>query len=74
MSKHSYRVERHMLGDKPYAPGDARELEPGEAAHMVRTGALTDLGPVKAEAEPKAEKAEAKPKNKADAPVENKST
>lgn len=74
MAKHSYRVERHMIGDKPYAPGDTRELTPAEAAQMVRVGSLTDLGPAKAaEAEAVAEKAEPKPKNKAEPKVENKS-
>ena len=69
MAKHSYRVERHMVGDQSYVPGDKRELEPSEAAHMVASGALTDLGPVKAEkAEPPvSNKAEPKASNKKDA-------
>lgn len=73
MAKHLYRVERHIIGDKPYAPGDTRELTPGEAANMVRVGTLTDLGPVKAEGEASGEKAAPKVKNKAALPVENKS-
>jgi len=66
MAKHTYRVERHMIGDKPYAPGDTRDLTPAEAAQMVKVGALTDLGPAKAE------KAEAEAENKAEPEVENK--
>lgn len=66
MTKHIYRVERHMLGDRPFAPGDKRELLPGDAAHLVKSGVLTDLGPVKNK------KAPAKPSGKASKPHSNK--
>lgn len=65
MTQHRFRVERHMQGDKPYLPGDERNLNPGEAAHMVRSGALTDLGPI-------VEKADAPVENKAEPALDNK--
>jgi hypothetical protein len=49
--KHTYRVLRQMTGDKPYLPGDTRDLTPAEAKHLVALGVLKDLGPVKTEAE-----------------------
>lgn len=81
MAKHTYRVERPMIGDRPYAPGETRELTQAEAANMVRVGALTDLGPAAAseprDPEPSADgqakgKAAPKGRNKAEPPVENK--
>ncbi|SNS53340.1 hypothetical protein SAMN06295912_108124 [Sphingomonas laterariae] len=65
-AKHNYRVLREMDGDKPYAAGDPRELDPNDAAHLVRLGVLEDLGPVEEKAEPDpANKADAAPANKA---------
>jgi hypothetical protein len=47
--KHTYRVLRQMTGDKPYLPGDTRELTPADAKHLVLLGVLEDLGPVAVE-------------------------
>lgn len=48
-----YEVLRHHHGDKPYVPGDTREAAAFEVDHLVRSGVLK-------------EKAEDKPKNKAE--------
>jgi hypothetical protein len=60
MADHRYKVLRHMVGDQAYEPGDERVLNPADAAHLVASGAVKDLGPVKEKAEADA------PKNKAE--------
>lgn len=66
--KHKYKVNRHMLGDIAYAPGDSRHLPPAEAAALVATGALTDLGPAPA-AEDTETKIDPALNNKVDPPL-----
>ncbi|RVL53949.1 hypothetical protein [Sinorhizobium meliloti] len=60
-----FKVLRQHLGDKMYMPGDVREADQHEVAHLVDRGVLAPEG-TKADA-PKANKAEkAAPKNKAE--------
>ena len=39
-----FRVNREMTGDQAYAEGDPRDLLAIDAAHLVRSGALTPVG------------------------------
>lgn len=56
-----YTVLRRHDGDKPYHPGDSRELSSTDAAHLVKLGVLAE-----AKAEPASKnKAEPKAANKA---------
>lgn len=48
-----YEVIRQHQGDKFYMPGDERDASPADVSHLVRSGILK-------------EKAEGKPKNKAE--------
>lgn len=52
-----YEVLRHHHGDRSYEPGDIREAYAHDVAHLVESGVLK-------------EKAEAKPKNKAEGRAE----
>jgi len=54
-----FEVLRQHLGDKQYMPGDERDANEGDVAHLVKAGVLKR----KAEAAPK-NKAEPAPKNK----------
>lgn len=56
----TYEVVRQHLGDKNYFPGDTREAEPADVAHLVPHIL-----------QPKVKK-EPKPKNKAEPSVDNK--
>lgn len=56
--KNAYKVLRRHEGDRFYEEGDTREGTAAELGHLV-PNVLELIGPVKAE------KAEAKPKNKA---------
>ncbi len=61
-----FTVKRQHLGDRMYMPGETREAEPRDVAHLVDNGVL-------APAEAKAEaKAEAPVRNKAATAPENK--
>lgn len=60
-NKVTYDVKREHYGDKAYAAGDTRELDPNEARRLVDLGVLVEAKPVKG-AEAKAEKS---PANKA---------
>lgn len=74
MADHRYKVLRHLVGDKAYAPGDVRIANPGDVAHLVPR-ALEDLGPVKAakaETAPANKAERAAPSNKATKPADNK--
>lgn len=57
-----FKVIRQHFGDKLYMPGDTREADARDVAHLVENGVLE---PVKA-------KAEATAKNKAEPAVQNK--
>lgn len=57
-----FKVIRQHYGDKLYMPGDRREADGRDVAHLVENGVLE---PVKA-------KAEAPTKNKAEPAVQNK--
>jgi hypothetical protein len=61
----TYRVIRQHFGDRMYMPGDTREAEPRDVAHLVEGGTLE---PVKTKAEPAAPRNKAEPaaRNKAD--------
>lgn len=60
----TYEVIRQHLGDRLYMPGDVREVNQGDVAHLVANGVLK---PVRAKAGPApANKAAPKPQNKAD--------
>lgn len=62
----TYRVLRQMDGDRPYKPGETRQLSEADAAHLVRLGVLVE---VKAESEPSSmNKVELAPANKARPP------
>lgn len=56
----NYRVERQHFGDKLYMPGDEREANAGDVAHLVDAGVLVEV------------KAAAAVKNKAEPAVKNK--
>ena len=60
-NKVTYDVKREHYGDKAYATGDTRELDPNEAKRLIDLGVLVEAKPAKA-TEAKAEKA---PANKA---------
>lgn len=61
MAVEKYQVIRQHLGDKLYMPGDEREANVGDVAHLVRNGVL------KRKAEPASKnKAEKAPQNKGD--------
>lgn len=62
MADQTYKVLREHHGDKPYAPGDSRELAPSDAKHLVDLGVLEEA---------KAKKAPAA-KNKAEPPHSDK--
>lgn len=40
MADETYRVARHHLGDKDYAPGDSRTADPNAVAHLIEKGVL----------------------------------
>lgn len=40
--KRTYDVKRQHLGDKLYAEGDERELDPNEAERLVQLGVLEE--------------------------------
>lgn len=61
----TYTVLREHEGDRYYRAGDARELDPASAAHLVRLGVLTPAAP-----EP--EKTEPPVKTKVDPPAKEK--
>ncbi len=61
MAKVTYDVKREHYGDKAYATGDTRELDPNEAKRLVELGVLAEQKPAKSP-ETKAAKA---PSNKA---------
>lgn len=65
-----YKVQRRHLGDKTYRPGDEREADPREVAHLVERGVLKAVRE-KAE-EPEAKDAGPAPRNKAVRAPENK--
>lgn len=58
-----YTVTRHLVGDRDYKPGDVREADPNDVAHLVRSGVLV----------PMTEKAAPRPRNKARGVPKNKS-
>lgn len=58
-----YQVLRRHLGDKDYYPGDEREAEPRDVAHLVERGILKAVREKAPEPEAKAEGAA--PENKA---------
>lgn len=58
----TFRVLRHMEGDKSFAPGDTRELSEADAARLVASGALEA---VKATTAPANKALAAAPANKA---------
>ncbi|MGN8113285.1 hypothetical protein [Labrys sp. 22185] len=53
-----FTVKRQHQGDKFYMPGDEREADPADVAHLLRSGVLSKAKPA--------------PKNKAEAPLANK--
>ena len=55
-----FQVVRQHLGDKMYMPGDEREASEADVRHLIDNGVLK-------------RKAEPKPANKAEPPVQNKS-
>lgn len=57
----TYAVNRKHYGDRTYVPGDVREANEADVAHLVRNGVLT----LKAE-KPVDNKAASKLRNKAD--------
>lgn len=59
-----YRVARQVLFDRLYHEGEAYEADPRTVAHLVERGVLQELD-APAEVPPK-NKADPKPKNKAD--------
>lgn len=61
-----YLVKREHIGDKLYVPGDTREAEPADVAHLVRLGVLEG-------GDDATKAAGAAPANKAEAPQKNKS-
>lgn len=54
MAMKSYKVLRHMVGDKPYVPGDLREMDEHDARHLVERGSLVLLDSNEAKADLKA--------------------
>ncbi len=73
MTKTTYRVLRQHLGDRMYQPGEEREAEAADVAHLVASGVLGEgNGAGKAEkAEPVEDEPARRGKAKAGAP-ENK--
>lgn len=61
MTKKKYAVLRRHLGDKMYEPGDEREVNEGDVAHLVAKGVLAEK-----KAKASKDKAEPKAKNKAE--------
>lgn len=55
----TFKVVRQHLGDRMYMPGEQREAEPSDVAHLVRSGALAKMD------EAPENKAEPAPQNKA---------
>lgn len=68
-----FRVIRQHLGDRMYMPGDTREADPKEVAHLVAGGVIEPVKERAAGAAPEGAKRAAPTPNKAAAPPENKS-
>lgn len=47
-----YRVLRHMIGDRPYVPGDIRDLGDISAAPLLASGAIEPIFEAKIAPEP----------------------
>ncbi|UWQ16151.1 hypothetical protein [Jannaschia sp. M317] len=58
-----FEVLRHHEGDRSYVPGDLRDAQEGDVAHLVASGVLRPAGKAAQAAANKAVKAA--PKNKA---------
>jgi hypothetical protein len=59
-----FKVLRHHLGDKQYAPGDEREAAESDVTHLVRAGVLEPVETKAKGAAPENKARDAAPKTK----------